>query len=80
MRSPHWRRLRLVVTVTFTTPLPVGDSAEMEVALLTWNRAVEPSSSLHSPPLKFVPVIVTTVPPDAGPFDGDTEVTDGAVT
>ena len=68
-----------VLTVTCTVPEPAGevavifvaDSASSEVAL------VEPNSTSLAP-VRFVPVIVTVVPPAAGPLVGSTLVTVGA--
>ena len=68
-----------VLTVTSTVPEPagevavicVGDSAFSAVALLEPNL-----TSLAA--VRFVPVIVTVVPPAAGPLVGSTFVTVGA--
>lgn len=70
-----------LVTVTCTVPaLPPGDGttiwvAELLVKLLLGTE-VEPKLT-DVAPLKLVPVIVTDVPPAAGPEAGDTEVTIG---
>ena len=69
-----------VVTVTSTTvPAPTGDRAVMDVALLTVNvTAAFPGPKLTAVvPVKFVPVIVTVVPPALGPVEGLTAVTAG---
>ena len=67
-----------VVTVMSTAPEPDGETAVIEVALLTVNdaAAVAPNFTAVAP-VKFEPVIVTEVPPAAGPLFGDTAVTDG---
>jgi len=58
-----------------------GVTAETEVLLLTAKLAAgaEPKSTAVAP-VKPVPVIVTLVPPDAGPMVGETEVILGAGT
>ena len=68
-----------VVTVTSTLPLPAGDSAVIEVPELTLKplAAVEPNLTAEALP-RFVPVIVTEVPPASGPSLGETPVTLGA--
>jgi len=68
-----------VVTVTSMVPLPGGAVAVMLVADTTVNdeAAVEPNDTLVAP-VKFVPVIVTLVPPAVGPDVGETDVTVGA--
>jgi hypothetical protein len=66
-----------VVTVTSTVPaLLAEDVAVICVAESTWNddAAVDPNVTALDP-VNPVPVIVTDVPPSAGPADGDTEVT-----
>jgi hypothetical protein len=70
-----------VVTVTSTVPAPAGEVAVICVALLTVNvvAAVAPNFTAVVP-VKFVPVMVTTVPPAAGPLAGLTSVTVGAAT
>jgi len=68
-----------VVTVTSTVPLPAGEVAVIEVALLTLNEVAAVLPNLTAVvPLKLVPVIVTLVPPVVGPKFGATEVTVGA--
>jgi hypothetical protein len=42
--------------------------------------AAVPPNFTVAPEAKFVPVIVTAVPPDAGPLFGDTLVTVGTTT
>jgi hypothetical protein len=68
-----------VVTVTSTVPVPAGEVAVMEVALLTTTpvAALAPKWTAVAP-VNPVPVMVTLVPPAAGPDDGLTEVTVGA--
>jgi hypothetical protein len=69
------------VTVTSTVPLPAGEVAVIDVALLTVNE-------LAPVPLNFtavvleneVPVMVTGVPPAAGPLVGAMEINVGAET
>ena len=58
-----------VVTVTSTVPVPAGLSAVIEVALTTvkFVAGVVPKSTAVAP-VKPVPVIVTNVPPAAGPI------------
>ena len=71
------------VTVTSTTPLPAGLVALQLVVLaqLTPLAAVAPKRTVVAPAvvLKPVPVIVTIVPPAAGPLVGVTALTMGAV-
>ena len=67
-----------VVTVTSTTPVPAGLVAVMAVALFTVKPAAAVLPKLTAvEPVKFVPVIVTLVPPVAGPLAGLMEVTTG---
>ncbi|CAM3245137.1 hypothetical protein JANLI_04610 [Janthinobacterium lividum] len=66
----------VAVTVTFTVPaLPEGDVAVMVVALTTVTETplLAPNFSAVTP-VKPVPVMVTAVPPVAGPDAGDTPV------
>jgi len=67
-----------VVTVTSMVPLPGGAVAVMLVADTTVNdeAAVEPNDTPVAP-VKFVPVIVTLVPPAVGPAAGVSDVTVG---
>ena len=68
-----------VVTVTSTVPeLPAGAVAVICVGRFTVNvvAGVAPNFTAVAP-VKFAPVIVTTVPPAIGPFAGDTAVTVG---
>lgn len=53
-----------VVSVTFTAPVPAGDSATIDVAepIVNLFASFAPSST-SSAPVKLVPVIVTCVPP-----------------
>ena len=70
------------VTVTVTAPaLPAGVVAVIDVALTTTTlvAAVLPNFTV-APVAKFVPVIVTAVPPATGPVFGDTLLTVGAIT
>src|SRR6478735_9103093 len=69
-----------VVTVMSTVPaLCAGDVAVIDVALLTVNEAAAVAPKLTAvAPVNPVPVIVTDVPPAAGPLVGLTLVTVGA--
>jgi len=67
------------VTVTFTDPAdPGGVVAVIEVVLTTVTlvAAAEPNVTVAGE-TKFVPVIVTAVPPASGPTPGDTLLTVG---
>jgi hypothetical protein len=69
----------LLFTVTVTAPaLPAGVVAVIDVALTTTTlvAAVLPNVTV-APVAKFVPVIVTAVPPAAGPLLGLTLLTVG---
>jgi hypothetical protein len=68
-----------VVTVTFTVPfVPAGESAVNEVAELTFRFEAPAAPNLTAvAPVKFVPVIVTGVPPVAGPVFGESFLTVG---
>jgi hypothetical protein len=58
---------------------PPGLVAEIDVALLTAKLAAATAPKLTAvAPLRFVPVMVTDVPPAAGPELGTTDVTVGA--
>src|SRR5437588_1369844 len=60
-----------VVTVMLTVPVPPGETAVMWVALLTVNDAAAEEPNLTPlAAVNDVPVIVTEVPPPAGPEDG----------
>lgn len=75
-RLPLWP---LTVTVTVTAPTaPAGVVAVMDVLLATTTlvAAVEPNVTV-APEAKFVPVMVTAVPPRVEPVLGDTPVTVG---
>jgi hypothetical protein len=69
------------VTVTVTAPLPAGVVAVIDVLLTTTTlvAAVAPNFTV-APAAKFVPVIVTAVPPAAGPLFGLTLLTVGGTT
>ena len=72
----------LTVTVTVTVPaLPAGVVAVIELLLTTTTlvAAALPNVTV-APAAKFVPVIVTPVPPDVSPALGDTLVTVGGAT
>ena len=59
-------------------PLPAGDVAVIEVALLTVNDvALVPPNRTAVAPVKLVPVIVTLVPPAGAPLVGESDVTVG---
>jgi len=68
-----------VVTVTSTTPVPTGEVALIVVALTKVKlvAAVVPNWTAVAP-VKFVPVIVISVPPANGPDVGLRPVTVGA--
>ena len=67
-----------VVTVTSTAPAAcAGEVAVIEVALTTVKLAAVPPNDTAVAPVKFVPLIVTLVPPAAGPLLGLTAVTVG---
>ena len=70
-----------VVTVTSTVPAPAGEVTVMEVALFTVTlvAAVAPNFTVAAL-VKFVPVMLTTVPPAVGPLVGAMLVTVGAPT
>jgi len=70
-----------LVTVTGTVPLAcAGVSAVIVVALTTVTvDAGAPPMVTTAPVAKFVPVIVTAVPPRVAPEPGVTRVTVGAV-
>ena len=67
------------VTLTSTAPDPAGDVAVIDVAeaTVTPDAALFPKATV-SPAAKPDPVIVTGVPPDAGPAAGETPLTAGA--
>ena len=67
-----------VVTVTSTVPVPAGAVAKIEVAELTVKlvAAVAPKFTAVAF-VKFVPVMVTLVPPVVGPVVGVIELTVG---
>ena len=70
-----------VVTVTSTVPLPAGLVAVhcVVVAQVTFVAAFAPNFPVVEPDVsKFVPLIMTTVPPACGPFVGLMLVTLGA--
>jgi hypothetical protein len=70
-----------LVTVTVTAPaLPAGVVAVIDVLLTTTTllAAALPKVTV-APVAKFVPVIVTAVPPPTGPLFGDTLLTVGTV-
>lgn len=67
-----------VVTVTSTVPVPGGEIAVIwpELSTLTLVPAFGPKPTTVAP-VKFLPVIVTLVPPPVGPDAGFTPVTAG---
>lgn len=71
-----------VVTTTLAEPaLPAGVVAVMLVALTTVKEvAAAPPMVTPVAPVKFVPVMVTFVPPEVGPLDGLIDVTVGPPT
>jgi hypothetical protein len=70
------------VTVTVTGPaLPAGALAVMVVLFTTTTLVATPAPNVTVAPVaKFVPVIVTAVPPAANPLFGDTPLTVGIAT
>jgi len=70
-----------VVTMTSTGPVPGGEAATMVVELLMMYESVsaDPKATAVAP-VRFVPVMVTDVPPPLGPEFGLTEVTLGGGT
>jgi len=72
----------LFVTATVTAPaLPAGVVAVIDVALTTVTFvAATPPNITVAPEAKFVPVIVTAVPPAVVPLFGLTPVTVGGAT
>jgi hypothetical protein len=71
-----------LVTATVTAPAaPAGVVAVIDVLLATVTPvAATPPNVTVSPAAKFVPVIVTDVPPDVVPLEGLTLVTVGGAT
>jgi hypothetical protein len=72
----------LTVTVTVAAPaLPAGVVAVIVVAFTTTTfvAAAAPNATV-APAAKFVPVIVTPVPPEVGPLAGLTLLTVGITT
>ena len=70
-----------VVTVTSTVPVPAGDVAVIWVAEFTVKPVAGVAPKLTAvAPLKFVPVIITDVPPEVGPAVGEIDVTVGTPT
>jgi hypothetical protein len=72
----------LLVTVAVTAPAACAGVVAVIVVLLattTFVAAVPPNVTV-APAAKFVPVIVTAVPPAIGPLLGDTLVTVGGAT
>ena len=68
-----------VVTVTSTVPEPAGEVAVTCVADSALSAVALAAPNLTSlAPVRFVPVIVTVLPPAAGPLVGSTFVTVGA--
>ena len=68
-----------VVTLTVTDPLPAAVTAVIWVAELTVKLAAAvPPKLTAEVPVKFVPVMVTDVPPPAGPEVGASPLTVGA--
>ena len=64
--------------MTVTVPLPAGVVAVIVVLFTTTTLvAAAPPNVTVTPVAKFVPVIVTAVPPAADPLFGDTLLTVG---
>jgi hypothetical protein len=69
----------VVTTTSFAPAVPAGVVAMMVVELTTVTLvAAEPPIVTPVAPVKFVPVIVTEIPPASGPLDGEMLVTVGA--
>ncbi|GGO99706.1 hypothetical protein GCM10012280_66780 [Wenjunlia tyrosinilytica] len=68
-----------VVTVTLTVPEPAGAAVVIWVALTGVNDTDVPPNLTALAPVKPMPVIVTGVPPAAGPLVGLTPVITGTV-
>ena len=66
-----------VVTLTSTVPIPAGEVAVIWVALIEVMTAALLPKVTAVAPEKLVPVMVTLVPPDAGPVFGLTLATIG---
>jgi hypothetical protein len=68
------------VTVTVTAPAEFAGAVAVMVVLLETDTfvAATPPNVTVAPETKFVPVIVTAVPPFVGPLFGETELTVGA--
>jgi hypothetical protein len=70
-----------LVTVTLTVPPPAGPPAGAVavswVSLKKANEAAAAPKFTAVVPVKFVPRMVTLVPPAAGPWVGEIEVTSG---
>jgi hypothetical protein len=68
-----------VLTRTSTVPLPGGETAAISESLTTRKVSAGAAPKLTPvAPVKSAPLMVTDVPPKAGPDDGLTPVTDGA--
>ena len=63
-----------------TVPLPGGATAVISVSDTTekLEADIEPKS-IAVAPARFAPVMVTSVPPEAGPADGEIAVSEGRV-
>ena len=70
------------VTVTVTAPAACAGVVAVIVVVFTTTTLVAavPPNVTVAPEAKFVPVIVTAVPPAAGPLFGDTLLTVGTTT
>lgn len=71
-----------VATMISTVPTPPGgDTAVIDVGLLSVKDVAGVAPKLTElVPVKFVPLIVTLVPPEAGPLFGEMDATVGAAT
>ena len=67
-----------VITVTSTVPLPAGEVTVIWVSEFTVGVIEVLPKWTAVAPVKLVPLIVTVVPPDAGPEPGEIPVTIGA--
>jgi len=69
----------VLVTVTWTVPMPAGERAVIWVELLTVTFSAEVLPNFTAvAPMKFVPVITTLVDEASRPDVGDSVVTMGA--
>ena len=72
-----------VVTIISTAPAPAVRSRVIQVIVVLFTTliavAAKPPNVTEVAPVKFVPVIVTVVPPSVLPDDGEMSVISGGV-